>query len=406
MIEVKNLRKSDFDLLFDAFIKLEEDIDIFNTRRMQKLVVPIAPPFSLKDALSHYTRDELHNIRKELGIKNASNLKKAEIIELLAEQLPYHLEQFFKITYEKHYKFLEKIYKKNGVVKASDLPRVHVEYLRQKGFLFYGMVNGEKVVTMPIELLNHFETLSTNFLIQAKIRKNTEWIKLMNGLLYYYGTLSYLDVHTYLEKYTNEKIDYTELYYIINEKLNFEDDDYYDYKGLTCGYVENSEWVREEQAKRSDLDYYPLTKQQILEAGEEDFVERNLAFTQFVHYLTNNYDISRVHAEEIVELYLMDIKNGIEPTDLLEYIKEQFEIPDKSTLEIFLFHINNLKYHSHQWILKGHIPMKLFAQEKKSNEELTEKQEKIVPLHTNVKIRRNELCPCGSGRKYKKCCGK
>ena len=27
-----------------------------------------------------------------------------------------------------------------------------------------------------------------------------------------------------------------------------------------------------------------------------------------------------------------------------------------------------------------------------------------IPIRTGVKIGRNEPCPCGSGKKYKKCC--
>jgi tetratricopeptide (TPR) repeat protein len=38
-------------------------------------------------------------------------------------------------------------------------------------------------------------------------------------------------------------------------------------------------------------------------------------------------------------------------------------------------------------------------------EEMKEQQDKEVPKINNFKIGRNEPCPCGSGKKYKKCCG-
>jgi len=38
---------------------------------------------------------------------------------------------------------------------------------------------------------------------------------------------------------------------------------------------------------------------------------------------------------------------------------------------------------------------------------LEEKQEAVKPLQSNhPKVGRNEPCPCGSGKKYKKCCGR
>ncbi|MDY6914411.1 MAG: SEC-C metal-binding domain-containing protein [Planctomycetota bacterium] len=36
---------------------------------------------------------------------------------------------------------------------------------------------------------------------------------------------------------------------------------------------------------------------------------------------------------------------------------------------------------------------------------LLEKSEKVEPLKTRGQPGRNDPCPCGSGKKYKKCCG-
>ena len=38
-------------------------------------------------------------------------------------------------------------------------------------------------------------------------------------------------------------------------------------------------------------------------------------------------------------------------------------------------------------------------------EELLEKSEKVEPIQAEQTPGRNDPCPCGSGKKYKKCCG-
>lgn len=45
--------------------------------------------------------------------------------------------------------------------------------------------------------------------------------------------------------------------------------------------------------------------------------------------------------------------------------------------------------------------------EEMNNVGLTKKERNaiIVPVRTEPKIGRNDLCPCESGKKYKKCCG-
>lgn len=40
-----------------------------------------------------------------------------------------------------------------------------------------------------------------------------------------------------------------------------------------------------------------------------------------------------------------------------------------------------------------------------AEKELLEKTEKVEPIKAGEKPHRNAPCPCGSGKKYKKCCG-
>ncbi|UJL48206.1 SEC-C domain-containing protein [Virgibacillus sp. NKC19-16] len=48
--------------------------------------------------------------------------------------------------------------------------------------------------------------------------------------------------------------------------------------------------------------------------------------------------------------------------------------------------------------------MELFEQEKKALQPLP--ASKKNESKKSVKVGRNDPCPCGSGKKYKKCCGK
>ncbi len=41
-----------------------------------------------------------------------------------------------------------------------------------------------------------------------------------------------------------------------------------------------------------------------------------------------------------------------------------------------------------------------------AEEELLEKTDKVTPIQADAAPGRNDPCPCGSGKKYKKCCGR
>ena len=40
-----------------------------------------------------------------------------------------------------------------------------------------------------------------------------------------------------------------------------------------------------------------------------------------------------------------------------------------------------------------------------AEEKLLKETKKVDPIHVNAEPGRNDPCPCGSGKKYKKCCG-
>ena len=73
----------------------------------------------------------------------------------------------------------------------------------------------------------------------------------------------------------------------------------------------------------------------------------------------------------------------------------------------------DLYNNTRQWRLKGHTPNELFQEEKKYLKPLpsqpfmtNQSKTNITDKSTLKKIGRNDPCPCGSGKKYKKCCGK
>jgi uncharacterized protein YecA (UPF0149 family) len=43
--------------------------------------------------------------------------------------------------------------------------------------------------------------------------------------------------------------------------------------------------------------------------------------------------------------------------------------------------------------------------EVEAEKEMIKKTEKVPPVHADATPGRNDPCPCGSGKKYKKCCG-
>ena len=100
-------------------------------------------------------------------------------------------------------------------------------------------------------------------------------------------------------------------------------------------------------------------------------------------------------------------------TLIIQYLQSWMEFPSFEFTQMLTAKIMELYNDTRQWALKGHTPNELFQEEKKFLKPLAEvpfatvqPRAKVIDLAVRTKVGRNDPCPCGSGKKYKKCCGK
>ena len=83
---------------------------------------------------------------------------------------------------------------------------------------------------------------------------------------------------------------------------------------------------------------------------------------------------------------------------LQAYIREGFELFDKM--------LDNICKDTTLYLLKAEIRQNLQAKQVKGSTNEAKEQGVKKPIKKGKKIGRNDMCPCGSGKKYKQCCGK
>ena len=77
-------------------------------------------------------------------------------------------------------------------------------------------------------------------------------------------------------------------------------------------------------------------------------------------------------------------------SDIVSKLLSNFEISDIDEVNFITNEVCKFANNTRQWVTKGYT------------------QEELNPTSVikEETIGRNDLCPCGSGKKYKKCCGK
>jgi len=110
---------------------------------------------------------------------------------------------------------------------------------------------------------------------------------------------------------------------------------------------------------------------------------------------------ARFSMDSVTFLGFMDgINTSLESELDLEAYEEDSEVELKIDFEKLLFNMHDAKA---EWLYNLPQWEKVLPAEKREEIHKEWKQSKIV--RNDSKVGRNEPCPCGSGKKYKKCCG-
>ena len=342
--------------------------------------------------LSKVTKEELLYIAKNLYINKVSKLNKEDlknnIIELYEDRVIMLIENMDKPRFE----YLLDLAKFDGYKEYDNIIDVNIDtayYLADRALIFTGIIKDKHVVMMPKELQRIILSYD-NKEFRAEIEKNEEVIKLFWGMCYHYGVLLIDDFKELVKTYIDYDISNMPLeIMLIDAAIYYGEFDCNGYIGADIT-VHNPSYILEEQKAREDLDFYNLTKKEILDVATLGNISESKAHKNFKKFLIENFDMDKDDAEDLIFDLLLDIRNGNLPSKYMLEFLNNFDTEDIELINIITGEVSKFANNTKQWLIKGYSPNEL-----RISMESVEKLEKVG---------RNDPCPCGSGKKYKKCC--
>ncbi|MET3504016.1 YecA family protein [Halalkalibacter oceani] len=384
----------------EALIEEERQQIKLEKRRQLKIARNISAPCSLQEALRAVPKTQLDLMRRLFNISGLSQLKKAELADELSKRIPSELIDRFFLLNEENYKLLRKL-SRNEFIAAAELSLEKLAFLSDFSIAFpaFRKAKAELVITMPEEVRHVFQQAEKNNL-QATVKRNTDYLNVTAGMLYYYGYLpndTLYDMMTGMYGETFDMIEYMDILFFNIAEMDMPfipaDDGW-----LHCR-VFGSEHLKEEQAMYPEVDYYPFTKEQFLQAADDQFVEYTPAMKKLLAFLQEGYHLSNEDLHEEALDFDTRIKNDISWDELITSAKEEFELPTAPIGELFTNHLMDVFMNTRQWKFKGYTQNEV-------NRLSTPEEHNVIDMQSYRKVRRNAPCPCGSGKKYKKCCGR
>ena len=369
--------------------KLQEEIMKADNKSVEKMWKSIDEDCTLKAFLEKMTKDELVKIAKKYSVRGITTLKKADAVEKVMNVILENTKVALELMEESVLRYIEELLKVNGLKKYECNEMSYINYLRNRGLAFSGVKNDEAFVVMPEELKSVISE-QLNKTLKDKARLNEEIIKAISGMVYYYGVCKIDFLKSNIKNIFGTSFDEAYINTLIanGEELGY---DYVIDGDMLCNIdVEDTEKILKLQEECKN-DYYKFDKKSLIKAGKIDFVEENKQGAKLEKVLGELFVIDKNILKEEMDGFIVAIKNEVEKSEAIDIFLQAYEIQSEEERNIFVYELELFAKSIRKWSLRGY-----------TEDEIQKANARVV---NEVKIGRNDPCICGSGKKYKKCCG-
>lgn len=355
--------------------------------------IQVTEPISLHNALQSMTKDDLDRIRKFIDLKGVSKLKKTDLIDVLVE----HKEKLFQQTMEnldvERFTILEKAVS-SGFVPTHPEQATVLSWWRKTTLLFTAIHEEKFVLMMPTDFQEMVLEAKGDTHIQQLLAENEDFLAGVKGLTDTYGVLRWEDLSRHLHGFglVNDRLDGETGIHLIREFDLYHDYYQLDHQWIADLLVDEPKKMLKLIELRKDVPEKSFSKDTIVHLGKTGELAKTKEFEQFEAYVLKNFRVPKPEVEDLLAETIVDIRNEYPFQKVMEHIVRAFQFSSKNEAIEFSNQLSKVMNTTPRWALKGHAPSELTP---------------VEPTATTEKVvGRNEPCPCGSGKKYKKCCGK
>ena len=415
---------------------------------LEKYEIKKAPQnSSLEACLEAYTKEKLLNLADDNDLDAKKSWKKAQIVNYLKDGIMETLEERYLILGERKLELLQQF--GQGQFQPNEMTHEEAEFYVsvysaavRMGFLYSVKTAEEMTMTMPTEIKETLDKHLSNF---KQIEKENDpqmkaWAQIDEVLkagVNLYGVLTSNEVvdlwkfrHPDSKRTAGETEAFSKYIFEILPLLVLNNGYYF----IERHIIASSQFTNEEEATdfyqnrsaKMNNDYYKPTGQEIQYYAEHSFERRILAYKKLKQFISR----IAVDTDMVMEL----IENNITMDENIEdFMKEVADLElvqfgtkiQKNQFKNLYMQLHN---DSRLWKNAGYTPTELVKwattpanlsgelspfdsnQGEKTTDNIYSfasyyetKKEQQQPIRVK-KVGRNEPCPCGSGKKYKKCC--
>lgn len=389
---------------------------------------------NFKSLLNDMIKDDLINLSRLFNYEIPTKLKKADFLTALVDKLLSEPQSWLPYLTIFELKVLQKLAHTSPEDCVSSFDtfilfpieefKLVVSESDGEGEIFYYISNELKTAIAPI----------IDVIVSQKERSvNTEIEQLMIGYcnlegIYDMPGILAMAASQYPNKSSEELFEVFEksaFLRSITSEVPLEGGELY---MTTSPYVRDGDRLAEELYQYRDLKSEKVfTKSELLRAADypvptipNKYADQTREVLMKTLYVTS----------DMADLYMLqqwiEMQNGTSPIPFA-FLMENIQFDSKSAFENIFSVFSDFQNHAPRWMFRGYsstelgnmngrntaikAPRMVAAEAmQKLGIEITDEMQEVIDAHYEenqygAKIGRNDVCPCGSGKKYKKCCG-
>ncbi len=340
-----------------------------------------------EDVLMNRTKEELKEIARLHSLGGYSRYNKERLAEMISREIlaPDVMGRYFMFLEDEELALLKK-----GPVKAGGYA---VEWPADPYYLIAGgyacMFFGGKCF-VPAEVWRTFQSICT---AEWKKEREEQRIKLdfANGLVMLNGCVKIEELQRIYKNSTGKELEDLELcrmyLRVPREKCCFS----FNGENVVLDGMDDREILLLKEQQYGKQMYVP-TYEELKSLSRRGYLPFDTHMKKLQSFLINNRCFLREDAEELCKAVQDIVRTGGDCREVMEFLNEWVYFTDDETDDLVNI-VQEVWTHTRMMFYRGYKPIEVT----KDTDKKPEAKKKIYP---------NDPCPCGSGKKYKKCCGR
>ena len=373
----EQLRKYYFEKYYQTFTKCKDSLKESNTSEL----------------LSLQTKPTLTDIAKRLDIKGYSKLGKDGLVNLVSAYITDNIDNILCELSYKELNLLKELAKEDLVEYSFSIDNLNlIGGLSSLGVLFKLSTKDGYYLVVPSDIKDGINSLTSSKKYISNLKERSEGIDLIDGLMTHYGLLLGGELYSIIPNkeskvFKEENLDFY-LNYIFRSYEAFTEGN-----ALIHPFLFSPEDVYEELRVRQTIQYNFSNEDFFVSLGR-DFKDTWGEEVLELKNILSKTKLKKSDIDSLISQLIFYIKNDMDTQIIVELLTSySLNLSDKALADSIVNSFSKIFNNTPIWSLKGLTPSESTARQK-------------TTIIKDKEPGRNEPCPCGSGKKYKKCCGR